>query len=309
MAVRRMGAVEWLLLAALAAVWGGSFFFVEVLVGHLDWPTVVLLRIAPAALALILLVYAMGHRLPVDWATWRAFLVMGALNNVVPFSLIAWGQLAIDSGLAAILNATTPLFTVALAHALTADERLSGNRVAGIVVGLAGVVVLIGPGALAGLGAGALAQGAVLLAALSYAFAGIYGRRLSVLPAPVAAAGMLLASTALAAPLALLLGAPLAVDFTLGTLGAVLGLSLLSTALAYLIYFRVLASAGATNLLLVTFLIPVSALLLGGLFLGERPPWTAYAGLALIFAGLVAIDGRLLRRLIPAALRSPRRAL
>ncbi len=309
MAVRRMGAVEWGLLAALAAVWGGSFFFVEVLVASLDWPTVVVLRIAPAALALTLLVHVMGHRLPADWATWRAFLVMGALNNVAPFSLIAWGQLTIDSGLAAILNATTPLFTVLLAHVLTADERLSAKRAAGVVAGLAGVVVLIGPGALAGLGTEALAQGAVLLAALSYGFAGIYGRRLTTLPAPVAAAGMLLASTALAVPLALLLGAPLAADFSLGSVGAVLGLSLLSTALAYLIYFRVLASAGATNLLLVTFLIPVSALTLGGLFLGERPPWTAYAGLALILAGLAFVDGRLVGRWwVPAALRSPRRA-
>ena len=309
MAVRRMGAVECLLLAALAAVWGGSFFFVGVLVASLDWPTVVLLRIAPAALALTIVVHAMGHRLPGDWPTWRAFLVMGAINNVVPFSLIAWGQLTIDSGLAAILNATTPLFTVLLAHVLTADERLSAKRAAGVVAGLAGVVVLIGPGALAGLGTAALAQGAVLLAALSYGFAGIYGRRLTALPVPVAAAGMLLASTALAVPLALLLGAPLAAEFSLGSVGAVLGLSLLSTALAYLIYFRVLASAGATNLLLVTFLIPVSALILGGLFLGERPPWTAYAGLALILVGLAFVDGRLVGRWwVPAVLRSPRRA-
>ncbi|MFP6744712.1 MAG: DMT family transporter, partial [Alphaproteobacteria bacterium] len=154
-----MGVVEWALLAALATVWGGSFFFVGVLVKSLDWPTIVMLRIAPVALALILVIHAMCHRLPADWQTWRAFLVMGTLNNVAPFSFITWGQLTIDSGLAAILNATTPLFTVLLAHALTSDERLSGNRIAGVVLGLVGVAALIGPGALGGLGGDVMAQG------------------------------------------------------------------------------------------------------------------------------------------------------
>ena len=296
MAVRRMGVIEWALLAALATVWGGSFFFVGVLVKSLDWPTIVMLRIAPAALALTVLIYALGHRLPADWPTWRTFLVMGALNNVAPFSFTAWGQLTIDSGLAAILNATTPLFTVLLAHALTSDERLSGNRIAGVVLGLVGVAVLIGPGALSGLGCDAMAQGAILLAALCYGLAGLYGRRLTALPVPVAATGMLVASTAMAIPLALVFGAPLAMELSGTDLGAVLGLSLLSTALAYLIYFRLLKSVGATNLLLATFLVPVGALILGGLFLGERPGWTAYAGLALILGGLAAVDGRLLER-------------
>jgi drug/metabolite transporter (DMT)-like permease len=295
MAVRRMGLVEWALLAALATVWGGSFFFVKVLVTSLDWPTVVLLRIAPAALALVVLIYAMGHRLPTDWPNWRTFLVMGLLNNVAPFSFISWGQLTIDSGLAAILNATTPLFAVLLAHVLTSDERLSGNRVAGVVVGILGVVVLIGPGALAGLGGEALAQGAIILAALCYGLSGIYGRRLTALPVPVAATGMLVGSAVIVIPLALVLGDPLAMGVTGPVLGAVLGLSLLSTALAYLIYFQVLKTAGATNLLLVTFLVPIGALVLGGLFLGERPGWTAYAGLALILCGLAAVDGRLLQ--------------
>ena len=287
--------VEWALLAALATVWGGSFFFVKVLVTSLDWPTVVMLRIAPAALALVVVIYALGYRLPSDWPTWRAFLVMGLLNNVAPFSYIAWGQLTIDSGLAAILNGTTPLFVVLLAHGLTSDERLSANRVAGVVVGLLGVVVLIGPGALAGLGGEALAQGAILLAALCYGLSGIYGRRLTTLPVPVAAIGMLVASTVLVIPLALVLGDPLAMAPTGPIIGAVLGVSLLSTALAYLIYYRVLKTAGPTNLLLVTFLVPIGALVLGGMFLGERPGWTAYAGLALILCGLAAVDGRLLQ--------------
>ncbi len=301
MAIRQMGATEWALLGTLSVLWGGWFFFVEVLLDALDPQSVVFWRVGPAALVLVVLVYATGHRLPGDWATWRAFIVMGALNNVAPFTLIAWGQTEIESGLAAILNATTPLFTVALAHFVTADERLTASRGVGVLAGLAGVAALVGPAALAGIGAGVLGQAAILAAALSYACAGLYGRRLTALPAPVAAAGMVCASAAMALPIALATGAPFAFEPDAATIGAIAGLSLLSTALAYLIYFRVLAAAGATNLLLVTFLIPPSALALGVAFLGERPTLGAFIGMALIFVGLAAVDGRLFR--------APRRAL
>ena len=299
MAIRQMGTTEWLLLGTLSVLWGGSFFFVEVLLDALDPYSVVFWRVGPAALALVVLVYATGHRLPGDWATWRALVVMGVLNNVAPFTLIAWGQTEIESGLAAILNATTPLFAVALAHLMTSDERMTANRAVGVLAGLAGVAALVGPAALAGIGAGVLGQAAILAAALSYACAGLYGRRLTGLPAPVAAAGMVCASAAMALPIALATGAPFAFEPEGATIGAIAGLSLLSTALAYLIYFRVLAAAGATNLLLVTFLIPPSALALGVAVLGERPTLGAIAGMALIFVGLAAVDGRLVRCLRP----------
>ena len=295
MAVRQMGATEWLLLGALSVLWGGSFFFVEVMLDAFDPYSVVFWRVGPAAVALVVLVYATGHRLPGDGATWRAFIVMGALNNVAPFTLIAWGQTEIESGLAAILNATTPLFTVALAHVVTADERMTANRAIGVVIGLAGVAVLVGPGVFTDIGAGVLGQAAILGAALSYACAGLYGRRLTGLPAPVAAAGMVSASAVMALPIALATGAPFAFEPDPATIGAIAGLSLLSTACAYLIYFRVLAAAGATNLLLVTFLVPPSALVLGIAVLGERPTLGAFAGMALIFVALAAVDGRLFR--------------
>ncbi len=297
---RMMGPTEWALLGVLSVLWGGSFFFVEVALAELGPLTVVLSRVGLAAVALVAVVYLAGHRMPHDWRTWGVFVVMGGVNNLIPFSLIAWGQVHIDSGLAAILNATTPLFTVLLAHLLTTDERLTPNRVAGVVLGLAGVVVLIGPEALAGLGLQGLGQAAVLVAAASYALAGIYGRRLKALPTSVAAAGMLTATTVMMLPLALIVERPFAVLPGPVTGAAIVGLALLSTAMAYLIYFRVLAVAGATNLLLVTFLIPVSALLLGVLVLGEQPGWTAVAGMALIFLGLAAVDGRPV-----AALRRP----
>ena len=286
---------DWVLLVALSVLWGGSFFFSEVALAELGPLTVVLGRVGFAALALIGLTYLTGHRLPSAPGLWGAFLVMGALNNLIPFSLIVWGQVTIDSGLAAILNATTPLFAVVLAHLLTRDERMTRGRAAGVLLGLAGVAVLVGPELLGRLGTAGLAQLAVLGAAFSYACAGIYGRRFKELPPLVAATGMVTCSAVLTLPLALVVERPWEASPGALTWAAVLGLAFLSTALAYVIYFRILASAGPTNLLLVTFLIPVSALFLGMVVLGERPEPTAFAGLALIFAGLAAVDGRLLR--------------
>ena len=294
MAAKAMGATEWVMLIVLSVLWGGSFFFVEVALDGFEPFTLVTGRVGLGALALLIFVYATGNRMPRSAGLWGAFLVMGALNNLIPFSLITWGQVHIDSGLASILNATTPLFTVLLAHVMTRDERLTAGKVAGVLFGLVGVAVLIGPDALRGLGVQGLGQIAVLVASLSYGFAGIFGRRFKEIPSSVAAAGMLTTSTVMVAPLALVLERPWTASPGIGALLAVVGVAILSTAIAYLLYFRILARAGATNLLLVTFLIPVSALLLGIVFLGERPDWTAFAGMALIFAGLAAVDGRLL---------------
>jgi drug/metabolite transporter (DMT)-like permease len=302
-----MGPREWLLLVVLSLLWGGSFFFAEVALAELPPMTVVLARIGLAALALNLLVLASGRRLPRSPRLWGAFLVMGALNNLLPFSLIVWGQTQIASGLAAILNATTPLFTVVLAHVLTRDERLTPARLAGVAAGLAGVVLMIGPAALGGAGAGVLAQLACLAAALCYALAGIFGRRFRGQPPLITATGQVSAGALMVLPLALLadqpwtLPAPGAMTFA-----ALAGLALLSTALAYVIYFRILAAAGATNLLLVTFLIPISALLLGTWLLHEMVMPRQLAGMALIGLGLAAIDGRPLALL--ARRRRPRAA-
>ena len=290
---RVMSGGEWSLLVLLSVLWGGSFFFAEVALAELPPFTVVLGRVGLAAVVLILLVRLRGQRMPASARTWGAFLVMGFLNNAVPFSLIVWGQTQIASGLASILNATTPVFVVVFAHVLTRDERMTGNRLAGVLAGLAGVTVMIGPEVLAGLGASVLAQLAVLGAAVSYAFAGIYGRRFRDLPPMVTAAGQVTASSVLLLPVALAVDRP----WTLGppgleTWGAVVALALLSTAVAYVLYFRILATAGATNLLLVTLLVPVSALFLGMTILGERLEPAQVLGMALIGLGLAAIDGR-----------------
>jgi drug/metabolite transporter (DMT)-like permease len=293
-----MDARQWLLLIALSLLWGGAFVFIEIGVEALPPLTLVFGRVGLGALGLYLLLRLRGLRLPADLATWRDFFLLGLLNNALPFTLIAWGQLTITGGLASILNATTPLFTVLLAHVMTRDERLTGGKVAGVLLGLTGVAVLVGGGALAGLGGEVLAQLAVLGAAASYALAGIFGRRFRDQPPLVTATGMVIASTVLLAPVVLLVDRPWTLAAPGATAwGAVVGLALLCTVLAYLIYFRLLATAGATNVLLVTFLIPVSAVLLGALLLGERLTAEQVVGMGLIGLGLGAVDGRMFRLL------------
>jgi len=237
-AVKAMGSWEWFLLIFLSLLWGGSFFFSEVALSELRPFTIVLGRVGIAAIVLNLMVRATGYRMPSSPKIWSTFLVMGLLNNLIPFSLIFWGQTQISSSLAAILNATTPLWTVLLAHFLTVDERLTPNRLGGVLFGLVGIVVMIGPDALQGFGLNVLAQVAVVGAAVSYAFAGIYGKRFRGTPPIVTAAGQITCTTLMIIPIALLVDQPWLLPMpSLKIWGAILGLALLSTALAYIIYF------------------------------------------------------------------------
>jgi drug/metabolite transporter (DMT)-like permease len=296
-AARTMSATEWALLAVLSVLWGGSFLFVAVAVAELPPLTLVLARVALAALALQLVAVVTGQHRAIQ-GRWPAFAGMGLLNNVIPFSLIFWSQTRITGGLASVLNATAPLWTVLLAHWLTRDERLTAGRLAGVLVGLVGVAVMVGPSALTGLGGDLLSQLAVLVAALSYAFSGIYGCRFKGLPPLVTAARQLTSSAVMMLPIALIADRPWLLKAPSSTaMAAVLALALLSTAAAYVIFFRILLKAGATNILLVTFLIPPSAMLLGHVFLAEPVEPRQLAAMALIGLGLAAIDGRPLARL------------
>lgn len=293
-----MGTREWALLILLSVLWGGSFFFVGVAVTELPPLTIVTLRVLLAAIALWGIALVMGFRPPTGVKVWLAFLGMGLLNNAIPFVLIVWGQTQIASGLASILNATTPLFTVVVAGLLLPDERATPMKLLGVAVGFVGVVVMIGVPASSG-GGSILAQCAIMAAALSYAFAGVYGRRFKVMDINpiVVAAGQVTASTMVMIPITLITEG--AIDLTTpsqATWLSVIALAILSTAIAYVIYFKLLASAGATNLLLVTLLIPVSAILLGSLFLNESLALIHFIGITLIGLGLSAIDGRLWRR-------------
>lgn len=291
---------DWFLLMVLSLLWGGSFFFVELVVEALPAMTIVWLRVAPAAGVLALILAWRGLAFPRGWRVWAALAVMGFLNNALPFTLFVTAQAQIDSGLAAILNATTPLWAMLVGLAAGDEARPGPARMAGLGLGFGGVVVMLGGGE------GALtAQLLCLGGALSYACAGVWGRRFAPMGlAPLATAfGQLAMATAMLLPLMLWLDRPWHLAMPAApVLAALAGLTLLSTALAYLIYFRLLASAGAVNLLLVTFLIPVSALALGVAVLGEAPGLRALAGMGLIGAGLAAIDGRLiavLRRRLP----------
>ena len=298
MATRPMTSVEWGLLLVLSLLWGGSFLFNGILVRELPPLTIVTARVALAAIALWTIVRLSGHAVPRSREAWFGFFGMGVLNNIIPFSLIVWGQTHIASGLASILNATTPLFAVIVAHVLTQDEKMTGSRLLGVLVGFLGVALMIGPSVLSDLGTNVLAQLAVLGAAFSYSLAGIFGRRFRRmgLPPLLPAAGQVTASALLMLPVALVVDRPWTLAMPSGEAwAALLGLAFLATALAYVIFFRILATAGATNLLRVTCLIAVSAIVLGALVLGEVLAPKHFAGMALIAVGLAAIDGRLFK--------------
>lgn len=290
-----MGPFEWLLLGILSVLWGGSFFFNKLALA--EWPpfAVLLVRVGLAAFALLAIVRLAGLSMAVGRRFWLAFFGMGILNNVIPFSLFLWGQTQIASGLAAILNAMTPIFSVIVMHAF-GNERATGPKIAGVLAGLAGVAILMGPDALAGLGLNLFAQLACVAATVSYAFSGLYGRRFRELPPLVIAAGQLSASTLMMIPVVLIMHPPwtLPVPSQQGIL-ALIGLALISTALAYVIFFKIMRSAGPSNVMLVTFLIPVSAILLGSGLLGEALLPRHFAGMAAIFLGLALIDGRMVR--------------
>ncbi len=297
---RRMNGSEWLTLIVLSVLWGGSFFFSAVQLATLPPLTIVLARVGLAALIMNALVKALGKKMPGTWFAWRAFFGMGLLNNAIPFCLVVWGQSHIASGLAAILNATTPISTVIVAHFFTRDEKITSNRLLGVTIGFLGVVILIGPDSLMGMGTNIWAQVAVLAAAVSYAFAGVYGRRFKSMGIDpiMTATGQVTASAILLFPIAILVDRPWTLPIPpVPVWEAIIGSAVLSTALGYVLYFHILATAGATNLLLVTFLIPVSAILMGTFGLGEHLDPRHFAGLAFIGAGLAAIDGRLLTQL------------
>ncbi len=289
-----MNSGEWLLLLALSGLWGSSFFFYKVLGHALPSLTIVLGRVGLAAVVLNAVLVVRGT--PLTRAMpWGYFLLLGVLNSALPFSLFAWGETRVASGMAAMLNTATPVLSIVLA-ALLGREALSWAKAAGVVLNLGGVAILIGPTALAG-AAGALAgEAACLGAALSYAVGGQFARRLQHLPALQVATGQQTAAALVILPLAALADRFWLLPMpTAGTWAALAGIALLCTALAYFLFFRIIATAGATNAMLVTFLLPVSALLLGRVFLGEPIPTRAYAGMALIGIGLASIDGRVLR--------------
>lgn len=288
-----MSAKDWINLVILSILWGGSFFFNEVALRGLPALSLVWARVGLAAALVALALLAFGLKFPRGWALWGTLAGMGFLNNALPFTLFALAQGQVSGAWASILNATSPLWGVLLAHLLT-EEKITRAKALGVALGFGGVVVMMGGAKLGDFWASL----ACLAAAFSYGLSAIWARRFRAFQvAPLAIAfGQLSCATLMLAPLWLVIDRPWALPLpSAQVLGAVLGLAALSTALAYLIFFRLMASAGPTNLLLVTFLIPVSAAALGAAFLGSQITGAQVAGFALIVAGLVAIDGRVWR--------------
>lgn len=301
-----MAPLDWATLVVLSIIWGGSFFFGKIAIAEIPPLTMVLARVGIGALALCLIARASGVRVPLSGRI-VPFVVLALISNVIPFGLIAWSQQHIPSGLSSILNAATPLFTVLVAQALTRDEKLTAGRLAGVALGFAGVALMMGPALLGQLGGHHLpAQLAAIGATVSYGFASVYGRRFRALPPLGVAAGQLLASTLILAPVVAFVDQPWNLPApSTHVVAALTGLGVLSTGIAFVIYFRILARNGATNISLVTFLVPVSAILLGALFLDETLEPREFAGFGLIALGLAAIDGRPVRMLFGAGRSEP----
>ena len=301
---------EWAILLFLAVIWGGAFLFIGIAVRHVEPLTYVWLRLTIAAGAMWLFLKLRGGKLGLPREVWGSILLLALLNNALPFTLFGWGQTHIASGLASILNATTPIWGVLVAHLFTQDERMSPRKVAGVLLGFGGVATMIGPTLLADVGTDALAQLACIMASLSYAIAAVWARRfrrMGLSPLSVTT-GQLSAGALIMLPMAIFIDQPWTQPLPpLSAWAAIAALAVFCTALGYVLYFRLIDSAGATNALLVTLLVPPFAILFGSLFLDEVLAPQDFAGLALIALGLAAIDGRVLRKLrLYRAVTAPR---
>lgn len=296
----------WAELLLLGLIWGASFLAVKITLREVPFVTVVLHRTFWASLVLWSIVIALRLPLPRDARTLGAFVVMGLLNNVIPFGLLTWGQQYIESGLTSILNATTAIFGVLVAAIVFADERLTLRKAVGVGLGFAGVATAVGPGALDAFDLRSGAQIAVLGATFAYACASAWARaKLGGLHPLVAAAGMLTASTLILAPAAWIVDGPVNLALSPASWMAIGYISIVATALAFLLYYRVLGMAGSGNLMLVTLIVPPVAIALGALVLDETLSPRAYAGFALLGLGLLVLNGRLRwplkRRIDPVA--------
>jgi len=299
-----MGTKDWAMLLLLSLLWGGSFFFISIVVTELPPLTIVLLRVGIAAITLWAILLIAGYEVPKSFRLWRSFFILGLLNNVIPFALIVWGQNHIGAGLASIINATTPLFTVLIAGAFLSDEHKTPQKVIGVLVGLLGVTVLIGPSSLLDIGStmtiGTAAQLAIIGAAISYGFASVFGRRFKAMGVTPfnTAIGQVTSASIILLPLVFFIERPDQLpNPSVHVWLSILCLGMLCTALGYILFFRILSSSGATNVVLVTFLVPVSASFLSWLILDEQLHSRYFVGMAFIGLALAAIDGRLWKKL------------
>lgn len=295
--ITRMSTSAWLQLLLLGVVWGGTFVFAKIAIAELHPLTLVFLRVAIAAVALHAYLLYRGPSFGLALPHMGGFFLLAIMNNVIPFSLIFLGQTELGAGLASVFYATTPFWTIIVANLVTSDEKLSWNKGLGVLLGIGGTLVMVGPGILEGLNGSNWAKLAVIAASISYAFAVIYAKRFREIPSSVIATAQLSCSTLIMFPIVLLaVGLDGTFSASAHVWAAVMGLGLISTALGFILYFNILASSGATNASLVTLVVPATAILLGTLLLGEHLRLFEFAGMTLIGLGLITIDGRVFDR-------------
>ena len=290
------------LLFLLATLWGPSFLFIKVAVAEIPPLTMVTIRVGLAALLLYLFLRLRGGRLPDLGRLWLHFAALGLLAHAIPFTLISWGEIYVDSAVAAILNGTTPLFTMLIAHYAIADERMSWSKLAGMLLGFQGLLFLVWPAIASGFQVSTGGIVAVTLASCSYGFAMVYARKyLRTLPSLVAPTAQLLVATIYMIPLALYFERPFSLSWpSLQAVGSLVALAVIGTAMAFVVYYKIIEVAGATYLSMVTYILPVFGVLLGVLILNEQLTWNAYVGCGLILSGVMVVNGRLplLRRIL-----------
>jgi drug/metabolite transporter (DMT)-like permease len=282
-------ATEIALLVLLSFIWGGSFTLIKIAVETIPPATVVATRVTVAAVLLILFIGWRGLDLPKDVKTWRGFFVQGLLQSALPFTLISWGEERIASGLAGVLNATPPIFAVLISLAAR-NEPVGWRKLVGVLLGIAGVAMIMGAGAFQDIGTEPLAQGAVLGSSLCYALAPIWGRRFGQLPAAVTAAGAMSCAAALMVPIALVVDRPWALSPSWAALGALAALSLVCTAVAMIIFFRLVQTLGALGTNSGSYLRAGFSVVLGVLLLDEAFTWSTLAGMILIVLGTGAVN-------------------
>src|SRR6266850_22451 len=282
-------ATELALLAALATLWGASYTFIRIGVATIPPITLIAGRTLIAGLLLLVIMRWQGVRLPTDAATWRRFLFQACLNSVIPWTMVAWSERALDAGLATILNSTSPIFTFFLTFAVTRHEALTSRKLLGVVSGMAGICLIVGVQALAGFGEQLISQIVAVLAAICYAGAAIFGRGFKGLDPMAPAAGSLLCGAAILIPLSLGVERPWTLHPSMDSVLALLALSVFSTALAFVIYFRLVQTLGSVGTTAQAYLRVPIGVAIGVVFLGESLTSTAWAGLVCVIVGVAAM--------------------
>ncbi|WP_417432597.1 DMT family transporter [Kiloniella sp.] len=292
---------QYILLVLLGAIWGSSFFLIKITLESITPVTLTAFRLFFASIVLSGLVLILGKRFPRDLQTWGYYALIGITGNILPFVLISWGELHIDSGLAAILMAIIPLTALLIAHLWTEDERMSLPKFIGTVIGFGGVILLVGPEALNGLGDSVLGQLAVAFASFCYGASSVYARKVGLVKQDpiVNGSGILLCASLMALPMAFIVEDPMSLEPSFLSIGSLLILSIVSTAIAYIILYYLLGAVGATFTALNNYLVPVFGMIWGFLFLSESYELEAFIALAVILLGIIItqIKGKVFRRL------------